>query len=137
MRRLLAALALTAFVAACGDSTSPKKSPVGTWALATLDGNAPPLIVATSADSTLYLNGSTLTIQQSGSFSENIALRLKSQAGDSTFEQVDSGTWTMSGTTITFNVIGATPSDNFSYTGNFQDSTIVEPGSNTWVYRRR
>lgn len=137
MRRLLAALALTAFVAACGDSTSPKKSPVGTWSLSTLDGAAPPLVVASSSDSTLYLTGSTLTIEQSGSFTESIGLRLTWQSGDSTFQQVDAGKWTMSGTTITFNVIGATPSDNFSYTGSFQDSTIVEPGSNVWVYRRQ
>lgn len=138
MRRLLAALTLTAFVAACGDSnTSPKKSPVGTWSLTTLDGNAPPLVVATSSDSTLYLTGSTLTIEQSGSFSENIGLRLTWQSGDSTFQQIDSGTWTISGSTITFNVIGSSPSENFTYTGSFQDSTIVEPGTNTWVYRRQ
>lgn len=137
MRRLLAALTVTAFLAACGDSTSPKKSPVGSWSLASLNGTVPPLVVGTNADSVLYLSGSTLTISDNGSFTENIALRLTSQSSDTTFEQIDSGNWIISGTTITFNVVASNPADNFSYTGTFQDSTIVEPGPNTWVYRRQ
>ena len=139
MRRLLVFLALTALVAACGDSTSPKKpsSPVGSWALATLDGNPPPIVVDTLADTTFFFDGSKLTLGQDGRFSEVFALRLAAPGWDSTFAQTDTGTWAIKGTTITFNVIGATPDESGTYLGEFRDSTIVESGADEWVYRRQ
>ena len=138
MRRLLAALTLVALVAACGDSTSsPKKSPIGAWALATLDGTAPPVVVNTFGDTTFFFDGSTLTIGADGKFSEAYSLRLSAQTGDSAFVQTDTGTWAIQGTTITFSVIGDTPQQSGSYTGEFRDSTIVEAGTNVWVYRRK
>lgn len=138
MRRLLAALALTAFVVACGDSTSsPKKTPVGAWSLSTIDGAVPPFTIGAIADTTVFFDGSTLTIGQDGRFSEVYGLRYSAQTGDSVFTQTDTGTWTLQGTTLTFNVVGATPDQSGSYTGDFRDSTIVESGQNVWVYRRK
>jgi len=137
MRRILAALTLVALIAACSDSTSPKKSPVGAWSLATLDGTAPPLVVDSFSDTTFYFDGSTLTLGDNGKFSEVYSLRLSAQSGDSAFAQSDTGTWAIQGTTITFNVIGDTPEQSGSYTGEFRDSTIVETGTNVWVYRRK
>ena len=138
MRRLLAALTLMAVVAACGDSTaSPKKTPTGAWALSTIDGTAPPFNIGAFSDTTVFFDGSTLTLGQDGRFAEVFGLRYSAQAGDSVFSQTDTGTWTMRGTTITFNVIGATPDQSGTYTGDFRDSTIVEAGQNVWVYRRK
>lgn len=131
MRRLLAALALTALVAACGDSTSPKNSPVGTWALTSFNGRSLPVMFDQSAGDTIFITGSTLNVNASGTFAEVISWREVSAGQDTTGTDSDGGTWTIQGATITFNAGQGT------YTGTFQGSTITEVGQDTWVYSRQ
>ncbi len=129
MRRLLVALALTALVAACGDSTSPNNSPVGLWTLTSFNGQAPPTLFDQTSTEALYITGSTLTVNANGTFSEAVSWRQTSTTAPDT-TGTDTGTWTIQGNTMTFTSTQAT------YTGTFQGSTITEVGQDTWVYSR-
>lgn len=132
MRRLLAALALAALAVGCGDTTSPNSSPVGTYRLESFNGSAMPAVYFQSTDETVYITGSTLNINADGTFAEVISYRDVTSTQDINDTSVDGGTWDQVGSTITFN-----SSQNSSYTGQYQGSTITETGQDTWVYRRQ
>ena len=94
----VAAIAL----AACGDSTSPPKSVVGTWTLRTVDGVSVDAAPPTDVDVYLRVH-EQLTIQAGGAYQDfvhNDYIAVPSGAVVDTASVTLTGTWTYDGSTL-------------------------------------
>ncbi len=133
MKWLRSAALVLAFNA-CSDATSPRLEgdPVGVFALQTINGNAVPVVVDQDSTATLEVTGGSISLNGDGSFTDNLDLRLTEGTIVTAFSDNLQGTWTRSGNTITFQVIGFSA---YSLTWNENELTQVFSGF-TLVYRR-
>lgn len=135
MRRLIA-LALLLFapivVEGCGsDSTAPAPSLEGAFALASVDGAALPFTLV-DGDPKLELLGDDLLLS-SGGFTQHTIFRYTEGGVPSTDDNVEVGTYTYSGSTVTFHF----NSDNSTASATVSGSTItVRVDGHAFVYTR-
>jgi hypothetical protein len=112
-RRTLVALirgTLCLAIAACGaeSSTSALASPAGSYALATVNGQPLPQLVAHTATGDLEVMSATLVLREDHSYAS--AYRYRAVASPSTtFDQSATGTWSVSGSTVTYSPTGSSP----------------------------
>jgi hypothetical protein len=100
MKRILMlafAAALTMSASACQDTTNPSSVLSGTYALRTINGQAPPVAV----DATTEIVGGYIRIDRNGTYSDVITYRDVS-AGNSTYDDTINGTWALSGNNVEF-----------------------------------
>lgn len=121
MRRLIALLALSA-VAACGsDNSTNPISFAGTWNLTTVNGSPLPVTVQASNPKIEVLSDQ-ITATAAGTFTETFNNRFTSTTGEVTTQPgTDSGTWTVSGTTVTLHF----SSDGTTFTATISGNTFT------------
>ena len=135
MRRLIA-LAFLLFapivVEACGsDSTAPAASLDGAFALSSVDG-APLPFVLVDGDPKLELLGDDLLFS-SGSFTQHTTFRYTEGGVPLTDDNVEVGTYTLSGSSLTFHF----NSDNSTASATVSGATItVRVDGHAFVYTK-
>jgi hypothetical protein len=137
MRRL--ALCLATLVAiGCGggdDATAPASNSIaGTWALETVNGAALPFVVAQSGANKAEVTSDVLTLAEGGSFTQSTQVRLTQSGTVTTQSASEAGTWTLTGTSVSFRFT----SDGSVGTGTLNGSTltVAETGI-ALVYRKQ
>lgn len=100
-RSVLAALPLLLAALACSDSTSPEPTPVGTYALVTVDGDPIPFVVAQTGSDKLELTDGRLTLNGDGTCSVSITARRTQDGQTSTNTDGDTCTWTNNNNALT------------------------------------
>lgn len=128
MRRVTAllALALSSVVACHGsDTTAPAASLAGTWNLTTVNG-APLPFTAQAANPKIEVLNDQIVGTAAGTFTENGSLRITDATGAVSSQPiVDSGTWTGSGTAVSFRF----DSDGSTGTGTITGNTFTVAGN--------
>jgi hypothetical protein len=119
LRMALRAGVLMVALAACSDSTGPNSDNlVGSYDLITVDGASLPVIVDQIGEDKAEITMGTVTLDEDGTFGDVTELRI-TEAGVVTTEVVSTqGTWTVSGSTVTF--VPNDGSGNYSMTWDGQ-----------------
>lgn len=129
--RRAAALALVASVAtlaACGSDNNGSTGPgdvSGTYALATVDGDPLPYTVPNNPEHTIVVQSATITLGSDHSYT--VTGTGTSDGGDSQQVLADAGTYTLSGSTVTFT---STSHSGAIYTATATSTklTVAAPG---------
>lgn len=140
MRRIASVLALTlaTVLAACGSSdkaTGPTAATLaGVWNLQTINGNNLPYpVVAVGADH-IDVVSDVITANANGTFSQLTTLKITQSGQTQTQTQPDNGTWSLSGTAVTFSF----QSDGSTGTGTLNGNTLtVAEGGLSAVYKKQ
>jgi len=103
LRNTMRAGVIAVALAACGDSTGPDSDDlVGSYDLITIDGASLPVIVEQIGEDKAEITMGTVTLDEDGTFGDVTELRI-TEGGVVTTEVVSTqGTWTVSGSTVTF-----------------------------------
>jgi hypothetical protein len=103
LRNTLRAGVLAVALAGCSDSTGPDTDDlVGSYDLITIDGASLPVIVDQIGEDKAEITMGTVTLDEDGTFGDVTELRI-TEGGVVTTEVVSTqGTWTVSGSTVTF-----------------------------------
>ena len=119
LRNTLRAGVFAVALAGCSDSTGPDTDDlVGSYDLITVDGAGLPVIVDQIGEDKAEITMGTVTLDEDGTFGDVTELRI-TEAGVVTTEVVSTqGTWTVSGSTVTF--VPNDGSGNYSMTWNGQ-----------------
>ena len=132
MRRTLATAALallTLAAGACGgddDSTGPNGSIAGTYTLQTVNGSPPPITVFELGDDKIEVTGASVVINENGTFSATSTVRETDAGQVTTSSSVCSGTYTRSGSTVTFTEPDSNNEDcGGSYTGTWSNGNTL------------
>jgi hypothetical protein len=125
-RRVMVATALiaSAFTAACGSdsSTGPSAGDVaGAYPMASVRGFPVPHTFTDAAGSKLTIDGGSITIDANGTY----ALEYKGKLNAMTFDLTDEGTYTLSGSTLTF---VSDDEDDPPFTGRVHGSSVLVDG---------
>lgn len=139
--RALAAIAATAaVVAACssGDaptSTSPT-TPVGSYAIATINAKAPPVAVISDSGFTWEVTSGSMVLTTDGKYTAVEAYRQTVPGNVSIFVDTTRGTWALSGTTVSLNntLDQSTFQATWSNTGTLTLQELDGKNTNTFVY---
>lgn len=120
LRNTLRAGVIAVALAACsGDSTGPDSDDlVGSYDLITIDGASLPVIVDQVGEDKAEITLGTVTLDEDGTFGDATELRLTQSGVVTTEVQSTQGTWTVSGSTVTF--VPNDGSGNYSMTWNGQ-----------------
>jgi hypothetical protein len=116
------AFALVAIAAACSSdsSTSPSKTVAGAYPMATVRGLPVPHTFTDAKGSKLTIEGGSIIIDTDGSYQ----LKYKGKLNALTFDLTDEGTYTLSGSTVSF-----TPDDGDApYTGRVEGKSVLVNG---------
>ncbi len=132
----LLAVGASALTTGCGsDATSPQDQFPGTYTLRTVNGQSLPVVYNQDASGTTYVTSDVYTFNSDGTLSELAALRFTPASGGTATTQsaTYTGTWTLSGTSVT-----AQLSDNTSFTGTFSggNTITVNDGGVTLVLQK-
>jgi hypothetical protein len=130
--RVASAFVLTVIVAtlaACGSDKKGVTGPTdvtGTYALATIDGNSLPFTVPNNPDHTIVIQSGTVILNSDHSYT--IGGTGTSDGGDPQQVIADAGTYTLSGSTVTFT---STTFTSLVYTATATSTTLTEtvPGA--------
>jgi hypothetical protein len=130
--RPVAALAFAALVstlAACGSDNNGTTGPSdvsGTYSLATINGDPLPFTVPNNPDHTIIIQSATVTLGSDNSYS--IGGTGTSDGGDPEQVVADAGTYTLSGSTVTFT---SSTHSLLVYTATATSTTLTEsvPGA--------
>lgn len=132
MRKILTALAAL-LVIACGDSTGPDTSHVGTYTLLSVDGEALP-VSFTDGFATIVLTSGHVTLNADGTFADVLSYTVTEGTDSYSDTETYSGTYTRSGSNITFNVTSPDPD---TYRMTLSGTTLTQTdGGATLVYRK-
>lgn len=105
MRRVFALAVLAVALAGCGDATGPT-TVTGSWNLQTVNNQSLPYtMVSTTVGSTSYkyeITGMTINVNSGGSYTTTMNDRTTQGTTVSTSSSSSQGTWTQSGTDLTF-----------------------------------
>jgi hypothetical protein len=131
-----AALAAMTLLAACGgdSGSNPVASVVGTYALNSVDSGSLPVTVYSDASSTVELLDEALTLRSDGKYATLAHVRMTENGQVTTDTAEDSGTYTLSGSTLAF---VSTDPEVGSATGSVDGSTLtVRSGTTVLVFQR-
>ena len=122
-RAAMLACAPLVLVLACGDSgTNPSTADIsGTYTLQTIGGSPLPYTVQ-SGTTTVTLTSDVITVGSDGSWAEAEDFTLVSNGQTSTTSDSDGGTWTRSGTAVTFS---SQTTGGTAYTGTYTNDTLT------------
>lgn len=139
MRRLapvIAALAITFAVACGGDKTTQPTQATfaGTWSLQTVNGTVLPWTAAQNGADKLEVTGDLFTTTSSGTFNEMTTTRTTQNGVVSVDTLPDSGTYVLSGSTVTFTFASDGSTGSAQLTGNTM--TVTQSGY-TFVYKKQ
>jgi hypothetical protein len=119
LRNTLRAGAIAVALAACSDSTGPDTDDlVGSYDLITIDGASLPVIVDQIGEDKAEITMGTVTLDPDGTFGDATELRITEGGVVTTEVQSTQGTWTVSGSTVSF--VPNDGSGNYSMTWNGQ-----------------
>ena len=119
LRNTLRAGAIAVALAACSDSTGPDTDDlVGSYDLITIDGASLPVIVDQIGEDKAEITMGTVTLDEDGTFGDATELRITEGGVVTTEVQSTQGTWTVSGSTVSF--VPNDGSGNYSMTWNGQ-----------------
>lgn len=115
-----AALVLAAAVlaSACGDSTAPAPTPVGDYRLVDVNATPVPSVIFRNAAGTVEATSGRVTLRADGSYRQALEVRATFFGPPQRVEVesgVEDGTYTVTGTTITFTIGSGSRAQ--SYTG--------------------
>jgi hypothetical protein len=103
LRSILRAGAIAVTLAACSDSTGPDRDELaGSYTLLTIDGASLPVIVDQVGEDKAEVTMGTVTLDEDGTFGDATELRITEGGVVTTEVQATQGTWTVSGSTVTF-----------------------------------
>ena len=125
MRRLFAVFALATLAACASDSTNPNNDAVeGVYSLRTVNGQPLPYTVQQNG-TTIVLTSDVLTVSEDGSWNETIAYRLTQNSQTTNEADADAGSWSRSGSVISFNSNSVGP-----FSGTYAKGTVTfdDPG---------
>lgn len=134
---LVLATGAVAVVAACsGDSPSAPgtKSPVGSWAVATVNGTAPPVAIAADSTFTEELVSGVLALTSDGKYTAITTTQWTVPGNVSTYVDSADGTWVLSRDTLRLTAQDSS-TDQATWTNG--KITFVETSAkttNTYVY---
>ena len=138
MRRFLA-LAIVALApllgAGCGSDsiTDPRQAVAGSYALMSFDGKQLPATIL-AGDPQVDVVSDELMLTSSGSFTQNTTFRVTESGVTSTQAVADVGTYTVSGSTVTFRF----SADNFTGTATvLADGLSITSEGHTLTYAKR
>ena len=131
----VAAVALFLLLAACNDSTGASSPYVGTYALASIDGTAPPVLLTVSTTPSIQqkILPSSITLRADGRYVWTSVDTLFVDTQPPRFQtSADSGAWDVTGSDLTLT------SDLTSITGGTISTTEIDMtlGTHAWVFRR-
>ncbi len=125
VRRLISVLIVSGIAAggtwACGgDSTSPS-SIAGTYNLQTIDGQSLPVVIFEVGTDKVEVTAGFMLLNSDQTYSESVSFRITDGAIVTTDVEATTGSWTLSGSAITFTALaGNNAGDTFlgSISGN-------------------
>jgi len=137
MRRYISCM-LFVVAAACGGGDSPTQptsaSVAGTWKLETVNGAALPYIAAQVGSDKVELMSDVITAVASGSFTQMTQIRVTESGQVSTQSIPDAGSYTLTGTAVTFTF----NSDGSTGTGSLSGNTLtVTEDGYAFVYKKQ
>ncbi|MDB4888965.1 MAG: Lipocalin-like domain protein [Gemmatimonadetes bacterium] len=122
MRKLVIALVLAAAAACGGDSTSPVDASIaGTYKLQTMNGAPLPYTFFVEGNQKLELLDDQLVLTDGGTYAESGHSRTTINGQATTDANTDAGTYTRSGTAITFR----SSADNSIVSGTISGSSVT------------
>ena len=138
---LVVAVGAVAAVAACsGDSPSQpgSTSPVGSWAVATVNAKAPPVAIFADTNFTEELVSGILALTGDGKYTTIMTTRWTVPNNVSTYVDTTGGRWVLSGTTIQFTNAQDSSQDQATWTnGHITFVEVDGKTTNTYVYARQ
>ncbi|HKI94854.1 MAG TPA: lipocalin family protein [Gemmatimonadales bacterium] len=128
----LATLAVAVFAAGCGssNSTGPNGSLAGTWTLTTVNGNTLPALFMAAAPDTAWITQGTVVLT-STTWNFNATAEFSAAGVHTTVPQVDSGTYTVSGSALSLVATGDSSVTSGTVNGNTITVNGVGLGSGT------
>lgn len=102
IRRAFLPLLICFVVLSCSDSTSPEGGVLGTWRLRTVDGKELPFTLVEPGVDKLEVTAETITLLASGRVTMVTTFRVTDGGSVSSESVPDAGTYTVSGSTVTF-----------------------------------
>jgi hypothetical protein len=130
----VAAIAVFGLAAACGggDGINEPASIAGTYNLQTLDGQSPPVVVLDEPGFKLEVMSGNFVLAANRTFTTNVVFRITVDTEVSTEAESFSGTYTVTGSTVTF-----TYSDGDTDSATLAGDTLTfSDGSSTAVFRK-
>jgi hypothetical protein len=134
-------VACAALLAACGgDSTGPNapSGPAGAYAIATINAKALPVAIFADTGFTYEVTAGTLTLTGDSKYSVMTTFRQTVPGNVSTFVDSTGGTWSLSGTTITFVNGEDASTDKAEWVSGKLTFTVIDgKATNTYVYLKK
>lgn len=130
-----AAIGLFALVAACGggdDGITDPPSIAGTYNLATIDGESPPILVFDQPGITVEIMSGNFILAADKTFTTNVVFRITEDGQVSTESETFGGTYSVTGSTVTF-AYSDGDSDSATLAGN---TLTFSDGGSTAVFRK-
>lgn len=139
LRRSLAIAGVTAVAsaAACGDGATGPTSPVGSYALSSVNGLALPATVLSDTGFSVAISEGSLSVQADGRFVVGVTSTWTIEGHPQVFVAADTGSWTEAGGRLVFTYV-----DSTTQTGSWQRDRITVTDSTsapvtTFVFARR
>lgn len=125
--RIAVALIFLAFGCKSTDSTGPKiGAEVGTYLLATVNGGGLPAIIFQNPAGRITVNSGSFLLREDHSYLETRNLNLVfTTGGQQSSTSVENGTYSVTGTQITFSIPASGSTAAFSYTGAVQSGVLT------------
>lgn len=118
MRRLILALGAVSLLA-CGDSSGPGGSAVGTWSLVSVDEVDVPFTIDEFGTFKVEFISAQAVALPNGTFTITATFRETDAGTVTTITETNSGTWTQTNSTVTI-----TDADGFVVTGSVSGNTL-------------
>ncbi|MBA3889586.1 MAG: hypothetical protein H0X64_03570 [Gemmatimonadaceae bacterium] len=119
MRKLIT-IVLLAFAAACGDSTGPDSSYLGTYALRSVDGQPVPFTIFASGDDYVRVTGGSLIFDSGDSFTTSLDLSYRFDGTVENESEWTGGTFKRAGNKFTM-----TDAEGDSYVATYDGSSTM------------
>lgn len=133
----IAAVTAAAIAAACGGDATGPSTPVGSYALNTVNGKAVPATVFADTGFSVDISNGSLALQADGKFVVGVTSKWTIEGSPSVFVSADTGTWTQDGARLRFTYV-----DSTTQTASWQNGRITVADSSgptvmTLVFARR
>lgn len=134
----VAGLAVAASIAtACGGDATGPKTPIGAYALATVNGKALPARLFNDSGFTVDIADGSLALQDGGRFVYGVTAKWTVDGAATMYVTSDTGTWTQTGNRITLLYVDSTTQ---AITWDGSRVTLTDSGFadvTTYVFNRR